>query len=193
MQTTKKADVLSVTVEGAIITALAMALNYLPHTTGISAVEFSYGLVPLTIYAFRRGFLPATLSGFVWGILDLILRGLGNGSVLNPLQGFLEYFIAFALVGLAGLGYKTVQARIHAGKSILAPALGYATLGIFGKYLIHFIAGGYYWGMYAPKGMNPWIYSLTVNGGSALANVVLVLVVLVLLKPSMKTLLIPKR
>ncbi|MGR3741977.1 energy-coupled thiamine transporter ThiT [Companilactobacillus sp. DQM5] len=192
MEKTKDKNALQVTVEGAIITAFAMALNYLPHTTGISAVEFSYGLVPLIIFAFRRGIVPATLSGLTWGILDLILRGIGDGSVLNPLQGFLEYFIAFALVGLAGTGYTKIQSDLRSNKSIMLSAILFGSLGIVSKYFIHFIAGGYYWGSYAPKGMNPWVYSLVVNGGSAIANIILVIVVLLLLSRSMKTLIIPK-
>lgn len=193
MEKAAKRSTLQVTVEGAIIVAFAMALNYLPHTTGVSAIEFSYGLIPMVIFALRRGFIPATLAGLTWGILDLILRGLGNGGVLNPLQGFLEYFIAFAFIGLAGLGYRQVQERIRNKKNPIVSVILFGTLGIIGKYFIHFIAGVYYWGAYAPKGFNPWMWSFFVNGGSAVANIILLSIVLVLLSRSLRTLLIPKR
>lgn len=52
-------DSLIVLTEGAIITALAMGLSYIPHSTGVSSVEFVYGLIPMSIYALRRGLKPA--------------------------------------------------------------------------------------------------------------------------------------
>ncbi|GKQ42856.1 thiamine transporter ThiT [Companilactobacillus sp. RD055328] len=192
MEKTRGNSALQVTVEGAIIVAFAMALTYLPHTTGVSAVEFSYGLVPVTVFGFRRGFGPATLAGLTWGMLDLILRGLGNGGVLNPLQGFIEYFIAFALIGIAGLGSNLVQNNLRHKKNVIIPVILFGSLGVLGKYFMHFIAGGYYWGAYAPKGMNPWMWSLIVNGGSAVANIILVIVISLLLSSSFKRLLLPK-
>ena len=45
----------------------------------------------------------------------------------------------------------------------------------------HFIAGGIFWGAYAPKGMNPWIYSIVMNGISALASGAAAIAVLLLL------------
>ena len=107
---------LVVILETAIIAAFAMALTYIPHTTGVSAIELNYGLIPIAVLAMRRGAIPAAWAGFVWGILDLILRGLSGGSVLNPVQGFLEYPIAFTLVGLMGLTFASFQKSVRGGE-----------------------------------------------------------------------------
>lgn len=184
---------LQITVEGAIITALAMGLSYLPHSAGISGLQFQYGLIPMAIYALRRGVVPGTLAGLTWGILDLILRGIGNGGVLNVFQGFLEYPVAFAVIGIAGIRYLTVRNKLLKNDNVSLLIILYSSLGVIIKYFIHFIAGGFYWGMYAPKTMNPWIYSLIVNGGSAVINVLLIIIVTSLLSKSMKLLLIPKK
>ncbi|MEE1524131.1 MAG: energy-coupled thiamine transporter ThiT, partial [Lacticaseibacillus paracasei] len=153
--------------------------TYIPHTTGVSAIELNYGLIPIAVLAMRRGLVPAAWAGFVWGILDLILRGIGGGSVLNPLQGILEYPIAFTLVGLMGLTFASFQKAVRGSEKVKASGYVFAgiIIGTFAKYFIHFIAGVVFWGAYAPKGTNVWVYSLIVNGGSALFSTVLTIVV----------------
>ncbi len=113
------------------------------------------------------------------GILDLILRGIGGGSVLNPLQGILEYPIAFTLVGVMGLTFASFQKAVRGSEKVKASGYVFAgiIIGTFAKYFIHFIAGVVFWGAYAPKGTNVWVYSLIVNGGSALFSTVLTIVV----------------
>lgn len=104
---------LLIQIEGAIIAAFAVALEYIPHTVGPSAIEVSFGIIPIVIYSLRRGAIPGMVSGLIWGLLDLILRGLGNGSVLNVWQGLLEFTIAFMVVGLAGILQRPIQASIQ--------------------------------------------------------------------------------
>lgn len=185
-------DSLVVLTEGAIITALAMGLSYIPHSTGVSSIEFVYGLIPMSIYALRRGLKPGLMDGLVWGLLDMLLRGLSTGGVLNPFQGIVEYPLAFAVVGLIGLGSVRVQQAIKNGKNALGLIIFYSAIGFFAKYFLHFIAGGIYWGSYAPKTMNPWIYSLVINGGSFVANMIMLLVLAVILNRIFKQLIIPK-
>ena len=176
---------LVVILETAIIAAFAMALTYIPHTTGVSAIELNYGLIPIAVLAMRRGLVPAAWAGFVWGILDLILRGIGGGSVLNPLQGILEYPIAFTLVGVMGLTFASFQKAVRGSEKVKASGYVFAgiIIGTFAKYFIHFIAGVVFWGAYAPKGTNVWVYSLIVNGGSALFSTVLTIVVVGVVRP----------
>lgn len=180
---------LLVLVEGAIIVAFAEALNYIPHTVGVSAIELQFGLIPLGVYALRRGFGAGLAAGLVWGLIDMFLRGIPGGSVLNALQGILEYPIAFTLVGLAGLCSTSFQRAQRDGKSARAYLLmfvGIVFAGV-GKYFCHFVAGVIYWGSYAPKGQSPVLYSLIINGGSALASIVFAVAVLsVLLRVSPK-------
>ena len=187
----KSSDLVVIT-EGALITALALALSFVPHTTGVSAVEFSYGLIPMAIYALRRGLKAGLMAGLVWGILDLVLFGFSKGGFLNPLQGFVEYPLAFGVVGLVGLGSVKVKRSIERGSNALGLILLYSAIGFFAKYFFHFIAGGIYWGSYAPKGMNPWLYSLAINGGSFIANMIMMLVLGVILNRIFKQLIIVK-
>jgi len=187
----KNSELLVIT-EGAIITALALALSFVPHTTGVSAIEFVYGLIPMAIYALRRGVRAGLLTGLVWGLLDLVLFGFSHGGFLNLFQGIVEYPLAFGVVGLIGLGSKPVKRALEQGKSGIGLILLYSALGFFAKYFFHFLAGGIYWGTYAPKGMNPWIYSLVINGGSFVANMLMLLVLVFALNRIFKQLIIVK-
>lgn len=163
-------------VEGGIIVAICLVLQWIPNSTGVSSIQFSYGLIPLAIYAIRRGTIPAVIAGGIWGTLDWIRTG--GGVTFGPQQIILEYPVAFALAGFVGLGtYQVVKAIKH---DKLNRAYGlmlvYFAIGTFAKYLAHFIAGGWFWGAYAPKWANPWVWSLIVNGGSAVANIILAVV-----------------
>lgn len=179
--------------EGALVTAAAQVLNFVPHSAGISSIEFVYGLIPMAIFALRRGLRPGLMAGLVWGLLDLLLRGLSTGSVLNPLQGFIEYPIAFASIGLIGIGSSKVKKVIDEGKNSLGWIMGFSAIGFSVKYFFHFLAGGVFWGAFAPKGMNPWIYSLAINGGSFIANMIMMIVLLVVLHKVFDQLIIVKK
>ncbi|KRO18386.1 energy-coupled thiamine transporter ThiT [Lacticaseibacillus saniviri] len=171
--------------ETAIIAAFAMALEYLPHSAGISGLQFSYGLIPIAVLAYRRGLLPAVSAGLTWGLLDMVLRGFGDGGVLNPLQGIIEYPVAFAAAGLMGLVYPWMQRALKQHQTSKAVGIGIVgfAIGAGVKYLFHFLAGWIYWGSYAPKGWPAWQWSLFVNGGSAVMNLILGTVLLVLMIP----------
>ncbi|QEA54052.1 energy-coupled thiamine transporter ThiT [Loigolactobacillus coryniformis] len=183
---------LLVWIEGTVIAALAMALEYLPHAVG--PLNVSYGIIPLAVYSLRRGWKAGLSSGLVWGLLDLFLRGFGSGGFLNPLQGLIEYPLAFAVVGLIGFGASPVQhalSRQQRGR-VLGYAISTTFFGVLCKYFLHFVAGVFYWGSYAPKGMSPVIYSLVANGGSAILNLVLVSLVVGVLLVSAPHLFMPK-
>lgn len=183
---------LLVWIEGTVIAALAMALEYLPHAVG--PLNVSYGIIPLAVYSLRRGWKAGLSSGLVWGLLDLFLRGFGSGGFLNPLQGLIEYPLAFAVVGLIGFGASPVQhalSRQQRGR-VLGYAISTTFFGVLCKYFLHFVAGVFYWGSYAPKGMSPVIYSLVANGGSAILNLILVSLVVGLLLVSAPHLFMPK-
>lgn len=186
---------LLVLVEGAIIVAFAMALNYIPHTVGVSAIEVQFGLIPFGVYAMRRGLLPTLAAGLVWGLLDMFLRGIPGGSVLNATQGILEYPIAFTVVGLGGIFAANFQHALKRGRKGPAAVLLVLAVTVSGvaKYVFHFIAGIVFWGSYAPKGQPVWLYSLVVNGGSAVVSILLAAVVLVVLLQIAPRLYVPER
>ena len=83
--------------------------------------------------------------------------GQAAGGWLTLTQGFLEYFVAFSLIGISGVVKPALDKAIIQGKKL--KSLVYITGGILARglllrYLIHFIAGVIFWGSYAPKGQS---------------------------------------
>lgn len=184
-------DRLRVWIEGTIFAALAIVLSLIPTNIG-TGFTISLGMIPLTLFAFRRGFAAGTAAGFLWGILHFLI---GNASILHPLQGFIEYFVAFAFVGFAGVVRKPLQLAFKESnqfKQYQFILIG-TIIGTVARFFWHFIAGYYFWGSYAPKGMNPIWYSFIANGGSALATGIATSVVLFIMAKTTPTLFLPKK
>ena len=84
--------------------------------------------------------------------------------ILHPVQVLFDYPLPFMAMGLAGL----LPQRIY-----LATALAFT-----GRFLCHFISGLVFFGSYAPEGMSPAIYSLTLNGSFMLTEFLICCIVL---------------
>ena len=90
-----------------------------------------------------------------------------GGFIVDPVQALLDYPIAFAALGLAGL------LRTH-------PLIG-VTLGIAGRFLAHFASGVWFFWMYAPEGVNPIVYSAVYNGSFLIVELAVSLIIIYLL------------
>ena len=179
-------DRLRVWLEGTIFAALAIVLSLIPTNVG-TAFTISLGMIPLTLFAFRHGFVAASAAGFLWGVLHFLL---GIASILHPLQGFIEYFVAFAFVGFAGIVRRALQTAFKDNnrvKQYQYIILG-TVVGTIARFFWHFTAGYYFWGSYAPEGMNPVWYSFIANGGSALATGIVTSLVLGIIAKTTPTL-----
>ena len=129
----------------------------------------------------------------------------GDAYILTPVQAFIEYFIAFAFIGFAGLFYRPIQKALltsnennleqsslgsrkdkpsskqNEGKKVLAYIILATFIGSFARYFCHFIAGIIFWGQYAPKGQSAVLYSLIVNGSTMIGSYILCTVLLIFL------------
>lgn len=181
---------LRVWIEGTIVAALAIVLSLLPTTVG-TGFTISLGMIPMILYALRRGAVAGIASGFLWGVLHYLT---GDVAILNLLQGFIEYFVAFMFTGFAGFFAKPLQQAFRAKQPV--KQAGYIILativGTIARFFWHFIAGYYFWGSYAPEGMSPLWYSFLANGGSALATMFATGIVLLLFNKTAPHLFVPK-
>lgn len=158
-------------IEAAIFAAIAFVIAFVPLDIG--PMEAELGMIPIIILSYRRGLKTGLLSGFVWGLIKLAS---GNITMLSVLQVLVEYVFAFAVSGLAGVASNKLKDEITSDKwkrAFITIAQS-VFLAVFVKYGIHFIAGVIYWGMYAPEGMSPYIYSFIVNGASGIASFLVV-------------------
>jgi thiamine transporter len=172
---------LQVWIEGTIFAALAMVLTFIPTSIG-SSFSVSLGMIPITLFALRRGTKAGFFAAFIWGLLHFPLAQV---YYLTPVQVIIEYVLAFAFAGFAGVFSDKLQKAVKEGafkKSSLL--ICYATFfGTLMRYFWHFIAGVIFWGSFALWGMNPWLFSFVMNGLSGLATaIVTALALIVLLK-----------
>ena len=167
-------------IEGTIIASLAIVLSLIPTNIGPS-LTVSLGMVPLTLFAFRRGFIPAVYAGFLWGILHFVI---GNAYILSPVQGFIEYFIAFAFAGFGGVFAAKIQSTSQEHNPVkmnLYIVLGTFT-GTLARFFWHFVAGYYFWGSYAPEGMNALLYAFITQILSGVVTAIVASILLVVIK-----------
>ena len=103
-------------------------------------------MIPILLIAFMYGPEVGCLTGFLYGMITFIL----DPYIMHPVQVLFDYPLPFMALGLAGY-FKNNR---WFGTSI----------AIFVRFICHFISGVAFFGSFAPKGVSPIIYSLTVNG-----------------------------
>ncbi|WP_010649660.1 energy-coupled thiamine transporter ThiT [Oceanobacillus massiliensis] len=160
-------------VEVAIFTALALLLDILPISFKIWAQggSVSFAMIPVFILAFRWGIKGGLLSGFLWGLLQIAT---GTAYILTPLQGFIDYMIAFTVIGFAGIFAKRIHLAVKSGET--KKYFTYITLGVLLgsvlRFISHYTAGIVFFDS-AVEGQPNWLYSLIYNGSYMLPSFVL--------------------
>jgi len=92
--------------EGSVVIALTVILKdvlppiyHLPQAGSVSVA----GMMPLLWFSLRRGLRSGLEAGTVYGLVNMAL----GGYIVNPVQALLDYPIAFAALGLAGMFRKS--------------------------------------------------------------------------------------
>ncbi|MGH0594877.1 energy-coupled thiamine transporter ThiT [Bacillus pretiosus] len=173
-------------IESAILAAFALVIDILPLSIKISATggSISFAMIPIFIIAYRWGFKMAFLGGLIWGLLQIVV---GDAIIVTPIQVIIEYFVAFAFIGFAGLFYRPIQKALltsnenNEGKKVIGYIILATFVGSFARYFCHFIAGIIFWGQYAPKGQSAALYSLIFNGSTMIGSYILCTVLLIFL------------
>ena len=137
---------------GAVCMALSSVLSMIklysfPQGGSITPAS----MLPMILFAFAYGAGPGLTLGVIYGVLQYIL---GPYFVSVP-QVLLDYPVAFAVIGLAGLFNRMPNERIGL-------AVG-TVVGCFGRYAAAVASGVIFFADYAPAGMDPMVYSLGYN------------------------------
>lgn len=148
-------------VEGGLVIALSVVLSFVTIWQMPQGGSISLAMLPVLVYAFRRGVGPGLVAGILYGVADAILKPF----VVHPVQFVLDYPVAFGALGLAGLfssrWLRNVSAaRVGRGTAVaLVPGVLLAALG---RYAAHVLSGVVYFAEYA--GDSPVLaYSLVYN------------------------------
>ena len=136
----------------ALCIALSFVLSYirlykLPQGGSITLAS----MMPLFLFAYAYGVGPGMLVGAAYGILQFIQ----DAYFVHPIELLLDYPLAFAMLGLAGLASR------FSDKWGLIPGI---VLGTFGRFVCAFLSVVIFFGMYAPEGQSVLVYSAVYNG-----------------------------
>lgn len=112
------------------------------------------------------GTAQGVICGFAYGLIQLAL----GGWVMHPIQLLLDYPLAFAALGFAGLFRNRKKGLL----------IGFL-FGVFGRFVFHVISGVVFFAEYAGE-MNPILYS-TIYNGSFLGLEALITGVIILIPP----------
>lgn len=152
--------------EGAVCVALSLVLSYLKIDVGVQGGSLNLAMIPLILFAVHIGGVKwGVLTGFVFGTLKFIMA---EGFALNWQSMLLDYSVAYAAVGLAG---------IFKGKGIKGYMFG-ALVGCLARFVVHYFSGVTIYAEYAENiylgfdGLNMWTYSLIYNGFYMLFNTI---------------------
>jgi len=147
-------------VEAGIMIALAQILSYVKiYQAPFGGSVTAGSMLPIIIYAIRWGTKPGMLVGLVFGFLQFLL---GTNFSYHPLVIFLDYIFAFGALGFAGLFRKNIY-------TIIASIF----IAMIGRFTFHFISGVVFWYIYAPEGMNIYLYSFVYNGSFMLPEFII--------------------
>jgi thiamine transporter len=122
-------------------------------------------MVPIFVLALRRGPKIGILGGVVFGLIALLVDTSSGIQPFGPAQVFLDYPLAFGLLGLAGFFRKT-------------PLLGVG-VGILARFCSHFVSGVLFFATFAPAGVSPYEYSAIYNGSFLLAEFAITALIMV--------------
>lgn len=141
-----------------ITIAMSFVLSYIklwemPQGGSITLVS----LLPVMVFAYVYGPKKGILVGVIYGIM----QAMQDPYIIHPAQFLLDYPVAFAMVGFAGV-FKNINAldKLPQVKFVLG-AIVAGTL----RFISHVLSGVYAFGAFAlDKGYtNFWVYSLAYN------------------------------
>ncbi|HYK75125.1 MAG TPA: energy-coupled thiamine transporter ThiT [Pseudoneobacillus sp.] len=170
-------------VEVAVFTALAFLLdlvsNFVFSRIWPQGGSVSIAMVPVFIMAFRWGIKGGVLTGFLLGLLQFVL---GYSQIYTPVQGVIDYLVAFSVIGLAGVFASQIKTAVQSQKK--GKWMTLATIGIFLgsilRFLAHFYTGIVFFGEYAPPGQPVALYSFIYNGTYMLPSFIISAIVVIL-------------
>ena len=141
---------------GAICIALSFALSYIKffQLPQHGSVTFA-SLLPLALYSYMFGTKKGVIAGIIYGFLQFIQ----SPSFYEPMQALLDYPIAFAAIGVAGIARKFAFLK---GDVRLEFAVG-TTMAVLLRYVSHVISGYFVFYSWRQEGYSPLTWALVYN------------------------------
>jgi thiamine transporter len=149
----------------------------------VAGGSISFAMLPILVIALRRGAAAGVAAGVAFGLIDYFIEP----YFVAYAQVALDYFIAFAAVGLAGLGsglYRRAAAESRTKGAALA--IPFILLGGTGRFIAAWLSGIVFFGQNAPAGQPVWLYSAIYNLGYIVPSILLCVVGATLVLPALE-------
>jgi thiamine transporter len=148
-------------------------------------------MVPIFLMAYRWGIKGGMLTGLLLGLLQIVS---GTAWISTPIQAFIDYYLAFTVVGISGVFMNKFVNSYKEEKRSKAKWFGICGmfLGSFLRFLCHFVSGIVFFGSAAPKGQPVAIYSFIYNGTYMLISFILSALVVMMLYSAASSVLLKK-
>lgn len=121
-------------------------------------------MLPLMLFSYVYGVGPGLVLGAIYGMMDFAL----GGWFLSIPQLLMDYPVAFAMCGLAGLFRKNENVKLGLSLGVV--------VGSIGRYIAAVTAGLLFWTDLTEGAAAAIIYSLTYNGSYMLAECIICIV-----------------
>ncbi|MDM5213930.1 energy-coupled thiamine transporter ThiT [Peribacillus sp. NJ4] len=153
--------------------------------------SISIAMVPIFLMAYRWGIKGGMLAGLLLGLLQIVS---GTAWIGTPIQGFIDYYLAFMVVGISGVFMNKFVNSYKEEKRSKAKlyGIGGMFLGSFLRFLCHFTSGIVFFGSAAPKGQPVAVYSFIYNGTYMLISFILSAIVVMMLYSAASNVLLKK-
>lgn len=136
-----------------VFCAISIALAFVTSYIKFMRLPFGGSITLFSMFFICfAGYLFGAKTGIFTGIAYGLLQFLQDPYLYSVGQFILDYPLAFACLGMAGF-CRNQKWGLQTG----------IFLGVFGRYLCHVISGYIFFGMYAPEGINPLVYTLGYN------------------------------
>lgn len=147
---------------------LSLALAAVLHLIAVWQLpqggSYSLAMTPLFVLAILRGARIGLTAGALYGLVDFLIKPY---PPLHPAQWILDYPLAYALVGLAGLfssRWLRLSSESHPVTALWSAIIPGIALGALGRYVSHVLSGLVFFSSYAVEaGQAPLVYSLGYN------------------------------
>lgn len=170
-------------VEIALTVALSSVLSLLAVRLPINIAggTISFAMLPIMVLALRRGPVAGVIAGALFGFVDLAVEP----YIVTPVQVVLDYPLAFAAVGLTGIGAPFVRRIMHTKPLIASDvAIPFMIAGAAARLASHYVSGIVFFRQNAlDLGKSPLVYSLTYNLSYLLPSAVICIVAAVIVLP----------
>ncbi|NLW69700.1 MAG: energy-coupled thiamine transporter ThiT [Eubacteriaceae bacterium] len=135
--------------------AVSVALAFLLNNIILFRMPQGGSVTPLSMFAITViGYWFGPRSGICAGCAFGLLNMLVSPYVISPMQGLLDYPLAYGMLGLSGVAFRERK---------YGSLVGGLAVGVLGRFACSFLSGVLFFGEYAPVQYGAVLWSIVYN------------------------------